>query len=122
MKALRAESGAGPVRPGKPRRRDDLGSQPFPRVEALKQQLKPAMARAASIEKVAELSAIALAMHRAGAVADSYNTFSYAVCAALSLPRRQQEDALRRVRSDFMETGMDISCYEGLLRRPSARG
>lgn len=104
-----------PAQRSKPRKRPPMDKPTFPRVDELKKKLKAAMAKPVSIEKVMELSGFALAFHKAGAVADSYNAFAYAVSAARFLPECQQEDALRHVRTEFRKTDMDIACYEGLL-------
>ena len=115
MEMARNLKQAAPSRFSKPRRRAPLEKPAFPKVEDLKKKVKAAMARPVSIEKVMELSMLALAFHRAGAVADSSNTFAYAVRAARLLPERRQEDALRHVRSEFRKTDMDMDCFEGLL-------
>ncbi len=99
---------------GRPRKRLLIEKVAFPKVEEIKKKLKAAMEMPASMEKVLELSRLALAFNRATAVADSYNAFAYAVRAARFLPAPQQEYALRLVRSDFRKTSMDISCFEGL--------
>lgn len=106
---------AAPSRFSKPRKRAPMGKPLFPKVDELKKKLRAAMAKPVSVEKVMELSMLALAFHSGGAVADSYNAFAYAVRAARLLPERQQEGILRHVRADFMKTDMDIACYESLL-------
>ncbi len=108
-KAVRAER-------KQPRKRPLLGKPLFPNVEKLVRRLEAARDKSDSMEKVEEISGIALAMYDAGSVAKSYDAFAEAVRAAYSLPVHLRQDALSLVRAAFSRSGMDMLCYEGLLR------
>jgi len=100
----------------KPRRRAPMDKPPFPKVEGLTRRLEAARAKPASMDKVREISELALAIYGAGQVAISYNTFAEAMHAANSLPTNQRQDALSHLLVAFRKTEMDSECYFGLLR------
>jgi len=106
---------AAPSRFSKPRKRAPMDKPAFPKVEAFVRNLKAARVKPGSMEKVEEISGIALALYGAGSVTHSYNAFAEAVRAAHSLPAHLHQDALSLVRAEFRKTDMDIACYDGLL-------
>ncbi|NYZ60400.1 hypothetical protein H0O01_01730 [Candidatus Micrarchaeota archaeon] len=100
----------------KPRRRAPMDKPPSPNVEGLTRSLEAARAKPASMDKVRELSELALAIYKTGQVAISYNTFAEAMRAAHSLSAHFRQDALSHLLVVFKKTEMDSECYFGLLR------
>ena len=93
-----------------------MDKPPSPKAEELTRSLEAARREPDSMEKVREISGIALALHKAGRVAISYSTFAEAMRAANSLPMHQRQGALSHVLVAFTRSGMDSECYFSLLR------
>ncbi len=115
-------------RPGGPALRKRGLMEELPAPQDIANNLRKARSRRDSVEKVIEISAVALDMSRTGNVALSYNTFGEAVRAVKSLPFHVREDALAHVQAAFRKTEMHMDCYFSLLRtsgtssRAHARG
>ena len=93
-----------------------MDKPPSPKAEELMRRLEAARREPDSMEKVREISGIALALHKVGRVAISYSTFAEAMRVAHSLPAHLCQDALSHVLVAFTKSGMDSKCYFSLLR------